>query len=166
MLASGRPQPILDSLRRPSDFRRLIQTRPLASQGAFLLHAGWRQLPLPLVGGSVQQASRFSLHTGLVVPKKSVRRAVGRNLIKRWVRMRLPQLGNRLSQSLPEDSPPGVCFRFELVCRVRGPLPLSSPAERHAAYAGVQAAFDLLERRLPTAQPIPPTVGLDLEVGR
>lgn len=149
----------MDSLRRPSDFRRLIQSRPLASQGATLLHAGWRPIPFPVVPGVHPQPSAvLSLHTGLVVPKKSIRRAVGRNRVKRWVRMQLPALAGSLGSKLPDTvRSANQAYCFELVCRIRGPLPMKTPAERRAAYSCLVAAFEVLNRRIPAPVPMSAT---------
>jgi ribonuclease P protein component len=61
----------LDRLRQPKEFAAGLSTRPVGRSGVFLVHV-------------TRPQDRFRL--GFILPKRFVRKAVLRNLIKRWAR--------------------------------------------------------------------------------
>jgi ribonuclease P protein component len=115
----ARLQPgLLTSLVAPSDFQRLLSTRPVARSSHFSLHHAVPEAP-ELSTGSRQLADQVveshksiappNWRLGLVVPKRQARRAVTRNLVKRQVREMMRQHLDQL--------PPG-----DWVVRLRAPV--------------------------------------------
>lgn len=105
----ARPQPGLASLVAPSDFQRVLATRPVARSPHFSLHhtvpeaAELSTGVVNPVAEAVESQRRTALsgwRLGLVVPKRQARRAVTRNLVKRQVREAMRQ---HLSQLPPGD---------------------------------------------------------------
>lgn len=60
-----------DRLRQPRDFAAGLSTRPIGRSGVFLVHV-------------TKPQDRFRL--GFILPKRFVKKAVLRNVIKRWAR--------------------------------------------------------------------------------
>jgi len=60
-----------DRLRQPKEFAAGLSTRPIGRSGAFLVHV-------------TRPQDRFRL--GFILPKRFVKKAVVRNVIKRWAR--------------------------------------------------------------------------------
>jgi ribonuclease P protein component len=74
----------LVSLRRPEDFKRLLGSRPLARHAGWALHGQWVGSAELSTGEAMYfDASVDDLQIGLIVARRSVRRAVTRNLIRR-----------------------------------------------------------------------------------
>ena len=101
----------LTSLNQPKDFTALLNQRPVATVGPFVLHL----VPRPVESTLVAPGPRL----GMVLPKRMIRRAVARNQVKRWIRpLALRVLGGH---------------SVDLLVRVRGPLNLKDPLikQRH-----------------------------------
>jgi ribonuclease P protein component len=74
----------LVSLRRPEDFKRLLGSRPLARHAGWTLHGQWvGSAELSTGEAMCHEAPVDDLQVGLIVARRSVRRAVTRNLIRR-----------------------------------------------------------------------------------
>ena len=98
----------LTSLNQPKDFTALLNQRPVATVGPFVLHLVLR----PAESTPVAPGPRL----GMVLPKRMIRRAVARNQVKRWIRpLALRVLGGH---------------SVDLLVRVRGPLNLKDPQTR------------------------------------
>lgn len=87
-----------------------MQSRPKVSSPSLQLYV----LSTPVASVDLGNAPLFRL--GLVVPKRHVRKAVARNLIKRWVRELSVPAFVQLSQRLPNA-------QIDLLVRVRGSMP-------------------------------------------
>ena len=98
----------LTSLNQPKDFTALLNQRPVASVGPFVLHLKPRLTESTFVAPGPR--------LGMILPKRMIRRAVARNQIKRWVR----PLALRVLEGHSVD----------LLVRVRGPLNLKDPLTR------------------------------------
>lgn len=140
---SARPLPGLTSLVAPSDFQRVLATRPVARSPHFSLHHAVPDAA-ELSTGSAESAGRAvesqldsvaGWRFGLVVPKRQARRAVTRNLVKRQAREAMRQHLNRL--------PPG-----DWVVRLRAPINVqqfpsaASPALRLAMRSELSGLFN------------------------
>lgn len=132
----ARPQSGLTSLVVPSDFQRVLATRPVARSPHFSLHHTVSEaselstgVPSPAAEAvEIQPAAappRWRL--GLVVPKRQARRAVTRNLVKRQAR---EAMRRHLSQLPPGD----------WVVRLRAPV------ERQQFPSAASAALKLAVR--------------------
>jgi ribonuclease P protein component len=95
----------LTSLNQPKDFTALLNQRPVATVGPFVLHLRPRLEESAFVAPGPR--------LGMVLPKRMIRRAVARNQIKRWIR----PLAFRV---LAHHS-------VDLLVRVRGSLDLKDP---------------------------------------
>ena len=98
----------LTSLNQPKDFTALLNQRPVATVGPFVLHLTPRLIESTLVSPGPR--------LGMVLPKRMIRRAVARNQIKRWIR----PLALRVLEGHSVD----------LLVRVRAPLDLKDPSTR------------------------------------
>lgn len=133
----ARPQSGLTSLVAPSDFQRVLATRPVARSPHFSLHHTVSEAKELSTGtaspgaGAVEiqptAAAQPCWRLGLVVPKRQARRAVTRNLVKRQAREAMRQ---HLSQLPPGD----------WVVRLRAPV------ERQQFPSAASAALKLAVR--------------------
>lgn len=133
----ARPQPGLTSLVAPSDFQRVLATRPVARSPHFSLHHAVSEAAAKLSTGQVTLGAEAveiqpgatlpGWRLGLVVPKRQARRAVTRNLVKRQAREAMRQHLNQL--------PPG-----DWVVRLRAPV------ERQQFPSAASAALKLAVR--------------------
>lgn len=103
-----------------------MQQRPRVSLPQFQLYLMSEPSALPV------------LRLGLVVPKRQVRRAVGRNLIKRWARVLVREHADTLLALNPGHS-------VDLLVRIRAPLP-TDRAHRRASFDILRAGFSRLVR--------------------
>jgi ribonuclease P protein component len=132
----ARPQPGLASLVAPSDFQRVLATRPVARSPHFSLHHAVSEVSELSTGVASPSSEAVEIppaaahrrwRLGLVVPKRQARRAVTRNLVKRQAREAMRQ---HLSQLPPGD----------WVVRLRAPV------ERQQFPSAASAALKLAVR--------------------
>ena len=116
----------LTSLNQPKDFTALLNQRPVASVGPFVLHL----VPRVVESTFVPPGPRL----GMVLPKRMIRRAVARNQIKRWIR----PLARRVLAGHSVD----------LLVRVRGPLNLSDPLTKQRHKEELALTFVKISDRL------------------
>lgn len=116
----------LTSLNQPKDFTALLNQRPVATVGPFVLHL------VPRLVESTLGAPGPRL--GMVLPKRMIRRAVARNQVKRWIR----PLALRVLRGHSVD----------LLVRVRGPLNLKDPLTRQKHKEELVLTFAKVAERL------------------
>jgi ribonuclease P protein component len=120
----------LTSLNQPKDFTALLNQRPVAIAGPFVLHL----VPRLVESIFVPPGPRL----GMVLPKRMIRRAVARNQIKRWIRpLALRVLGGH---------------SVDLLVRVRGPLNLKDPAAKQRHKEELVLTFSKIADRLGVAR--------------
>lgn len=120
----------LTSLNQPKDFTALLNQRPVASVGPFVLHL----VPRVVESTFVPPGPRL----GMVLPKRMIRRAVARNQIKRWIR----PLARRVLAG----------YSVDLLVRVRGPLNLSDPLTKQRHKEELALTFVKISDRLGIVQ--------------
>ena len=119
----------LTSLNQPKDFTALLNQRPVATVGPFVLHLTPRRIESTLVSPGPR--------LGMVLPKRMIRRAVARNQIKRWIRpLALRVLGGH---------------SVDLLVRVRAPLDLKDPSTRQRHKEELVLTFSKIADRLGAA---------------
>ena len=116
----------LTSLNQPKDFTALLNQRPVATVGPFVLHLVPRLVESTLVAPGPR--------LGMVLPKRMIRRAVARNQVKRWIRpLALRVLGGH---------------SVDLLVRVRGPLNLKDPLTKQRHKEELALTFTKIAERL------------------